>query len=391
MASSSKEGKQYGLIMNPAKQKKQMLLRKTIFDEDDELESSDSDGNNEADNLKLPVRQQEKPLYPGRPNLQVKSVVDKALEEDPNVFAYDEVYDDIKAEKEAKVSKKSSTPKYMGSLLKSAELRKREQERREERKIQKEREEEGDEFADKEAFITPAYKEKLEELKKTEEREKKESAFEAALDVTKQRDLSGFYRHLLNQSVGEEKVSLHSISDRFDKEKEQEQTTTSSTFNQIKKSSKNRQIRQRKDSSSSNSEEEEEEEIRKREKNKEKDKELSRNSKNSSRVSTSVSNKPERHSSLPEPPVTEEGKGKVAEKNNKGPDRSDDLAEKSYSSSKDEMNLQSNTEVKDEPPTVSNVNKVDRRALILERFTKRTVGQVFEDARRRYLERKAAS
>lgn len=28
----------------------------------------------------------------------------------------------------------------------------------------------------------------------------------ARLDVTKQKDLSGFYRHLLNQAVGEEEV-----------------------------------------------------------------------------------------------------------------------------------------------------------------------------------------
>lgn len=30
--------------------------------------------------------------------------------------------------------------------------------------------------------------------------------FVAALDVKKQKDLSGFYRHLLNQTVGEEAV-----------------------------------------------------------------------------------------------------------------------------------------------------------------------------------------
>lgn len=32
----------------------------------------------------------------------------------------------------------------------------------------------------------------------------------AALDVKKQKDLSGFYRHLLNQTVGEEPVPDHS-------------------------------------------------------------------------------------------------------------------------------------------------------------------------------------
>lgn len=111
------------------------------------------------------------------------------------------------------------------------EERKKEQERRDERKIQKEREAEGEQFADKEAFVTSAYRQKLKERQEELEREKREAAlegeglkyfallwvlnctssifinsFSAALDVKKQKDLSGFYRHLLNQTVGEEAV-----------------------------------------------------------------------------------------------------------------------------------------------------------------------------------------
>ena len=48
-------------------------------------------------------------------------------------------------------------PKYIGNLLKHAEVRKKEEERRVERQVQKERESEGKEFADKEAFVTSAY------------------------------------------------------------------------------------------------------------------------------------------------------------------------------------------------------------------------------------------
>lgn len=33
----------------------------------------------------------------------------------------------------------------------------------------------------------------------------------AALDVKKQKDLSGFYRHLLNQTVGEEAIPDRSV------------------------------------------------------------------------------------------------------------------------------------------------------------------------------------
>lgn len=48
-------------------------------------------------------------------------------------------------------------PKYISNLLKFAEVRKKEEERRIERQVQKEREAEGNEFADKDAFVTSAY------------------------------------------------------------------------------------------------------------------------------------------------------------------------------------------------------------------------------------------
>ncbi|XP_023232457.1 nuclear speckle splicing regulatory protein 1-like [Centruroides sculpturatus] len=67
-------------------------------------------------------------------------------------------------------------PKYIGSLMKAAELRKKEYERRIERQIQKEREKEGNEFGDKEAFVTSSYKKKL--LEKQEERERRQKELE---------------------------------------------------------------------------------------------------------------------------------------------------------------------------------------------------------------------
>ncbi|KAM9780685.1 nuclear speckle splicing regulatory protein 1 isoform 2-T2 [Syngnathus typhle] len=134
----------------------------------------------------------------------------KALEEDSTVYDYDAVYDDIQKQR-LETSKKvlsgpAKKPKYIHQLMKAVDSRKKEQERREERKIQKEREAEGNQFADKEAYVTTAYKLKLQEQKEEEERAKHEAAIEAALDVRKQNDLSGFYRHLLNQTVGEEAI-----------------------------------------------------------------------------------------------------------------------------------------------------------------------------------------
>ncbi len=66
-------------------------------------------------------------------------------------------------------------------------------------KVQKEREAEGDQFADKEKFVTSAYRKKMEEMSQAEEEEARQARMEAALDVTKQNDLSGFYRHIYRQ------------------------------------------------------------------------------------------------------------------------------------------------------------------------------------------------
>ena len=45
--------------------------------------------------------------------------------------------------------------------------------RAEEKMIQREREAEGDEFKDKEQFVTQAYKDQMEEVRRAEEEEKK--------------------------------------------------------------------------------------------------------------------------------------------------------------------------------------------------------------------------
>ncbi|KAL0851215.1 hypothetical protein ABMA28_007059 [Loxostege sticticalis] len=136
----------------------------------------------------------------------------------------------MKSEKEGKKEKNKEIkkPRYIENLLKSANKRKIENERRIERQIQKERELEGDEFADKEVFVTSAYKKKLEEMSLEEEIEKREEYLESIGDVTKQRDLGGFYRHLYEQKLGLEK----------DSESEEKQTSKESqTSNNVKNNS----------------------------------------------------------------------------------------------------------------------------------------------------------
>ncbi|GAA5988184.1 hypothetical protein JCM10908_002100 [Rhodotorula pacifica] len=107
------------------------------------------------------------------------------VELDKSVYEYDEVYDNMKAaEKSVQEARKQESadrkPKYINRLLETAELRKQDRLRAEDKMIAREREREGDEFADKDQFVTPAYLAQQEELRKIEEEEKKREEAERA-------------------------------------------------------------------------------------------------------------------------------------------------------------------------------------------------------------------
>uniref|UniRef100_A0A8C2ZCN1 Nuclear speckle splicing regulatory protein 1 n=1 Tax=Cyclopterus lumpus TaxID=8103 RepID=A0A8C2ZCN1_CYCLU len=189
--------KQYGLILSQKKGLSKSLQKHSVFEDDSDDETTVGESLQKEAVKKKTMK-------------QTRLAMHKALEQDSTVYDYDGVYDDIQKQR-LESNKKilggaDKKPKYIHQLMRAVEDRKKEQERRDERKIQKEREEEGEEFADKEAYVTSAYKLKLQEQKEEQEREKRVDAMEAALDVKKQKDLSGFYRHLLNQTVGEEAI-----------------------------------------------------------------------------------------------------------------------------------------------------------------------------------------
>ncbi|XP_015114509.1 nuclear speckle splicing regulatory protein 1 [Diachasma alloeum] len=201
----SKSTKQYGLLM-PKKAALSAPKAGNIFGDD-----NDSDTDDGADWVKKALKAEgEKHKI----KKQTRLNMEKALNEDPTIYQYDEVYDQIEKVKEQNkpVKKEQKQPKYIHNLLKAAERRKIEQEHRMERMVQKEREAEGEKFADKESFVTSAYREKLEQFKKIEEEEERMDRLEAIADVTKQPDMSGFHRHLFaqtfdpksNESPGEE-------------------------------------------------------------------------------------------------------------------------------------------------------------------------------------------
>jgi coiled-coil domain-containing protein 55 len=126
-----------------------------------------------------------------------RKLQEEALKLDQTVFEYDEVWDGmqnarekVKEAKESEAGKRDVSavdkvdwfsppadqpmqPKYIGAFLKSAETRRLDRLRAEEKMLQHERDKEGEEFADKEKFMTTAYKKQLEEVRQAEAEEKK--------------------------------------------------------------------------------------------------------------------------------------------------------------------------------------------------------------------------
>ncbi|XP_020808353.1 nuclear speckle splicing regulatory protein 1 [Drosophila serrata] len=197
--------KQYGLII-PGQQKTAPVKtpaasKPAIFNESS---SSESD-----DDPKAPQLKAKGPSVSSGPSLMERRVArrqqEKALAEDPTIFQYDELYDDMdRGREEAKQTKSQEPrkPKYIGRLMQHAERRKMERELRIERQVQKDREAEGEKFKDKDTYVTAAYRKKLEAIRQLQEQDQRDEYLEAIGDVTKQKDLDGFYRHLYEQQLG---------------------------------------------------------------------------------------------------------------------------------------------------------------------------------------------
>ncbi|RAL15133.1 splicing regulator NSRP1-like domain-containing protein [Aspergillus homomorphus CBS 101889] len=130
---------------------------------------------------------------------------------DPSIYSYDSIYDTLHSKPAQKSTAENhhdaaapEVPKYMTALLRSAEIRKRDQLRARDRQLAKEREAEGDDFADKEKFVTAAYKAQQAELRRIEE---EEAAREAREEEDRRKNggkgMVGFYREMLAR--GEER------------------------------------------------------------------------------------------------------------------------------------------------------------------------------------------
>ncbi|KAJ7709872.1 coiled-coil domain-containing protein 55-domain containing protein, partial [Mycena rosella] len=153
-------------------------------------------------------------------NVQSSRTMQKRMEAekrvDQTVYEYDEVWDKMQEsklrQKEAKeVASKDRKPKYIHGLLASASTRRLDYLRAEEKMMQHEREAEGEEFADKESFVTQAYKDQMAEVRAAEEEEKKRDEL-----LKKQgggsSGLAHFYRKLLEDSEQKHEATVAATS-----------------------------------------------------------------------------------------------------------------------------------------------------------------------------------
>ncbi|RDW65469.1 putative nuclear speckle splicing regulatory protein 1 like protein [Coleophoma crateriformis] len=130
-----------------------------------------------------------------------KKHAETAEELDANIYDYDAVYDSLKPQKKVTEEDKERKPKYMTNLLAAAAVRKRDATIAEEKKLAREREIEGEEYADKEKFVTSAYKKQQEENRRLEEEEKIREELEAKKN--KGTGMTNFYKNMLDR--GEQK------------------------------------------------------------------------------------------------------------------------------------------------------------------------------------------
>lgn len=170
--------------------------KKTIFDDSE----SDSNDKSPPPTSAAPKRKAHQISQYGDLSAKHTSIkhAQAAQELDPSVYDYDGVYDSLHA-KPFKAKDSNAGPKYMTSLLAAAEVRKRDQLRAKEKALQREREEEGEEFADKEKFVTGAYKAQQAEMARVEQEEREREAEEMEKRKKTGGGMTGLYKDLLSR------------------------------------------------------------------------------------------------------------------------------------------------------------------------------------------------
>ncbi|KAL8785307.1 MAG: hypothetical protein Q9213_003452 [Squamulea squamosa] len=215
--------------------------RKTIFDSDSGPESAPDDADDDAETItsidglhssskprQRPATSPFDPLIPKKisqfgdlsTNHTTSKHAQSAQSLDPSIYDYDAVYDSLHAKPTSAGSTAATAaaddakkPKYMQSLLAAADTRKRDQLRAKEKMLARERELEGDEFADKEKFVTAAYKRQQEEVRKAEVEEATREREAAERQRREGGGLKGMYKSMLERDESKHAAALKSAEE----------------------------------------------------------------------------------------------------------------------------------------------------------------------------------
>lgn len=143
---------------------------------------------------------------------QQKLAQQEATKLDSTIFEYDQIYDvmksaenQLKSEKQLKGAERK--PQYISGLIETAKQRKIDRVRAEDKMVQRERELEGQEFADKDEFVTPAYLQQQKELREAEEAEKLK-----AEKGPSQETMTTFYRNILEQDSKRHEAAVKAVA-----------------------------------------------------------------------------------------------------------------------------------------------------------------------------------
>ncbi|WVQ94038.1 hypothetical protein IAU59_001116 [Kwoniella sp. CBS 9459] len=218
MARSKNAGSNASSTSNarPAQVPKHSSSKPLLFDDDEEDdEGTASPG---AGPSKITGKKKKSVAPVGQANLLSRSerrAKEAAEAIDQSIFDYDTHYDQMKsAERAVEESKKQEAeerkPKYIENFLASAQTRRLDKLRAEEKALAREREKEGDEFEDKEKFVTEGYKKQMEEVRKAEEEEK---IREEAMRKSKSGPgLTSFYKTMLDSDEAKHAAAVAATS-----------------------------------------------------------------------------------------------------------------------------------------------------------------------------------
>ncbi|KAI9602153.1 hypothetical protein KEM48_000181 [Puccinia striiformis f. sp. tritici PST-130] len=192
--SSATGSSQLSIALKPpaAKQKTKSILNQFNDEDDDDGQGSEqthpnkSDSKNKKSNPMIPISS-------SKLSRQQKIAQEEATQLDPNL------------EKDQKGAERK--PQYISGLIETAKQRKIDRVRAEDKMVQRERELEGEEFANKDEFVTPAYLEQQKELREAEQVEKLK-----AEQAPNKQAMTNFYQNILEQDSKRNEAAVKAVA-----------------------------------------------------------------------------------------------------------------------------------------------------------------------------------